>query len=303
MKCAENVHSQLSRAAEIADSSSAEGACGTPGCSLPKGHVVNHHDPSVTGYNYNTFITEGAGCVRNSWPQPVEHGKYLFSESLDPRTRYDVSTSDCKKKRDLVIGHRERTSLWIWTCLKHSMVAGYHVIKRGEGKRDAVCSLYRFKRKSPKVVMVDFACHAEECGLNWLPEYFKDTAFLHDIFHGYGHVCSSRFGSHDLPSKPCANSSLMEQFNSFLQPLRGLLCSGATKVRIRNAFDGMVCMIMYYFSVSISFKQKCSGWTSSCLSGIIGNGLKQGELTLSLQNSNEITYESLHVLWVFCIFP
>jgi hypothetical protein len=28
------------------------------------------------------------------------------------------------------------------------------------------------------------------------------------------------------------------------------------------------------------------------LSGIIGNGLKQGELTLSLQNSNEITYES-----------
>ena len=114
--------------------------------------------------------------------------------------------------------------------MKHSKIVAYHIIKRGEGKRDAICSLYRFKKESPKVMMVDFACHAEETALNWLPEYFKDTSFVHDTFHSYGHVCSSRFGFLDNERKPCINSSLMEQINAYLQPLRGLLASGTTKV-------------------------------------------------------------------------
>ena len=145
----------------------------------------------------------------------------MFTEAIDSRSHYDVSTSHCRKKRELVIGHRERTSLWIWTCLSHNRIAGYHVIKKAEGKRDAVCSLYRYKRDPPKLVMVDFACHAEESGLNWLPEYYKDTRFMHDMFHSYGHVCShasalqiyhtNRVPTHQSQSKstriynPCAD--------------------------------------------------------------------------------------------------
>ena len=200
VKCSSSVHSQLEKARCLAlESSNVQGHCETMGCTLLKGHEVHHHDPTVTGYNYNSLLSAGGGCCRNSWPQPVEHGKYVFTEAIDSRSRFDISTSDCKKKRDLVIGHRERTGLWLWTCLEHSRIAAYHVIKKAEGKRDAICSLYRFKREPPRLMMVDFACHAEECGLNWLPEYYKDTSFLHDIFHSYGHVCYSHFGSHDLP--------------------------------------------------------------------------------------------------------
>ena len=228
MDCAVSVHSVLSRATYVPD---AHEGCNTLGCCLENHHGVHHHNPSVTGYNYNMFLSIGSGCTRNSWPEPLESVSTLFTtEAINNRSHFDVSTSDCKKKRDLVIGHRERAGLWIWTCLSHSRIAGYHIIKRAEGKRDAICSLYRFKKTSPKVMMVDFACHAEECGLNWLPEYYKDTLFLHDMFHSYGHVCSSRFGSQELRRKPCANSSMMEQINSFLQPLRGLLSSGTTKV-------------------------------------------------------------------------
>ncbi len=227
-----SVHNQLNEASNSANvQSNPEGlSCDTAGCCLERGHGIAHHDPSLTGFNYNMFVSTSSGCVRDSWPQPAEFGKHLFTETINSRSHFDISTSDCRKKRDLVIGHRERASLWIWTCLAHSRIAGYHVIKRAEGKRDAVCSLYRFKKVSPKILMVDFACHAEECGLNWLPEYYKDTTFMHDMFHSYGHVCSSRFGSGDLPRKPCANSSLMEQINSFMQPLRGLLASGTTRV-------------------------------------------------------------------------
>ncbi len=79
-------------------------------------------------------------------------------------------------------------------------------------------------------MFVDFACQAEESGLNWLVDYYKDVRFFHDTFHGYGHKCSSRFSSRGLKGIPAANTSIMEQFNAFLQPLRGILSSGQTRV-------------------------------------------------------------------------
>ncbi len=232
VNCAISVHSTLNQARDLTSSQDNESAshCLTSGCCLEKAHPIVYHDPSLTGYNYNAFVSSSSGCIRNSWPEPKEGGKHLFTEHIDGRSHYDISTSSCRKKREMVVNHRERAGLWIWTCLSHSRIAGYHIIKRAEGKRDAVCSLYKYKRSPPQMVMVDFACHAEESGLNWLPEYFKDTMFVHDMFHSYGHVCSSRFGSGDLPRKPCANTPVMEQINSFMQPLRGLLASGTTKV-------------------------------------------------------------------------
>lgn len=235
--CAESVHSELSRAASLAEHETVSDSrrCGTVGCGCIGDHGIEYHDPTVTGFNYNSLVTSSSGCIRDSWPPPIETGKHLFTEAIDSRSHFDVSTSDCKKKRELVIGHRERCSLWIWTCLHHSRIAAYHIIQRSEGKRDAICSLYRFKKTAPETVLVDFACHAEETGLNWLPEYYKNTNFLHDIFHSYGHVCSTRFGLKDLPRKPCDNTSLMEQINSFLQPIRGLVASGTTRVSLSYA--------------------------------------------------------------------
>ena len=193
----------------------------TSGCSNPNGHGASLHNPAVTGFDYNWFAKLSQGCERGAWPEPKEGGKFVY---------FDVSGSDCKKKRMVIIGHRARCSLWVWTCMIHHRVVAYHIIKRGEGKRDAIISLYRFKKDPPTAVFVDFACQAEESGLNWLVDYYKDVRFFHDTFHGYGHKCSSRFSSRGLKGIPAANTSIMEQFNAFLQPLRGILSSGQTRV-------------------------------------------------------------------------
>jgi hypothetical protein len=262
-KCAESVHSSLSQAAQCAvkcQSEKGSVACSTVGCCLPHGHPIRFHDPSTTGYNYNSFVSASSGCMRGSWPEPQEKGKHMFTEAIDSRSHYDVSTSHCRKKRELVIGHRERSSLWIWTCLSHNRIAGYHVIKKAEGKRDAVCSLYRYKRDPPKLVMVDFACHAEESGLNWLPEYYKDTKFMHDMFHSYGHVCSSRFSSADLLHKPSANTPIPEQINSYLQPMRGLLASGTTKACNGKEMKinlNLLIMLFYFQVDTMMFWVEC----------------------------------------------
>lgn len=202
--------------------SSEPGHCTTPHCVNGAGHGIELHNPATTGFDYNCFLKQGGGCERNAWPQPKEGGKCAY---------FDVSPSDCKKKRTLVMGNGARCSLWVWTCMLHHRIVGYHTIKRGEGKRDAILSLYRFKKDPPKMVFVDFACQAEESALNWLCDYYQDVLFYHDTFHGYGHVCSSRYSIKLLKDMPVSNTSVMEQFNAFLQSIGGILSSGRTRVR------------------------------------------------------------------------
>lgn len=183
------------------------------------------HDPSKTGYNYNTFIAQNPGRQRERWPMPVENVQLVWT---------NTGTSDCKKKGKTIINKRARTGLWIWTCMIHERIIGFHIIRHGEGRRDCLLSLYRFKERPPKVVFVDCACQAEESGLNWLPKYFETVTFYHDIFHGYSHKCSDRYSSRFNHSMRIVNTSVMEQINSFLQPLRRILSSSTTKVGTRR---------------------------------------------------------------------
>lgn len=176
-------------------------------------------DPTTTGFRY-WFANEG-GDIRKRWPLP-DAARNLGKD--------DVSSDGCHKKRFVYVGHRQRSGLWIWLCMCHQRIIGYHIMSHGEGRRDPLLSLYRFKKTPPKVVFIDFSCGAEESALNWLPEYFANTAFYHDIFHGYGHVCSDRFSSSRINSLRHFNTSVMEQANNFLQTLRGLLISSTTKV-------------------------------------------------------------------------
>lgn len=229
--------------------------CDVVGCIHPRGHGVHLHDPSVTGYWYNTFLVSGGGHERGSWPLPTEHVSTLYVDDMNgthaastaepsplPGVRTGMnarkqdtviaSGSDCRKKFEAIVGHTARCALWVWLCIDHQKVCAYHVIKRAEGQRDAVLSLYRFKKDPPEILFVDFACHAEEVALNWVPEFFSGTRFNHDTFHGFSHVCSSRFSQEHLLVKPATNSSIMEQFNGFLGPLRGLILSGSTRVSV-----------------------------------------------------------------------
>ena len=168
-----------------------------------------------SGFNY-IHISQGS-FGRHAWPQPREYrtGSILQTEQ---------SAEGCRKKRTAVLGHKSRTGLWIWVCMRHSMIIAFHVIIKGEGRRDPLLSLYRFKETPPSVVFVDCACQAEESAMNWVPQYYRNTRFFHDTFHGFAHKCCARFeGRHQRPHLPEYNTSLMEQVNSFIQPLRALV--------------------------------------------------------------------------------
>jgi hypothetical protein len=188
--------------------------------------------PSVN----NLFCSEGYDSGN-----PLETGiRYrLTSDGREYRRKWalkkgrphkDISGDGCTKKRPVFIGQRQRTWLWIYTCLRHQQIIGFHVIISSEGMRDAVAPLYRFLPNPPKNIWVDYACGMAEVALNWMPDYYRSVRFFHDVFHGYGHVCGPTHKSHRHREFLRVNTSLMEQVNAFIQPLRALLCSHTTKV-------------------------------------------------------------------------
>ena len=140
----------------------------------------------------------------------------------------------CTKKRFGVMGHRQRAGLWIAVCMRHETVIGFHIMPGAEGKRDFLFPMYKYKEAPPEQVWVDFGCGCSEMALNYCPEYFKDVEFYVDAFHNYSHKCPGCFESKRFPEFEQLNTSLMEQINSFMQPLRGILKSGTTKVKKRK---------------------------------------------------------------------
>ena len=115
-------------------------------------------------------------------------------------------------------------------CMDHQTIVGFHVMAHGEGRRDCVLPLYKFKKDPPQVLFCDTACHCEESGMNWLPHYYQNVKMFHDIFHGYQHLCSGTFNSRRSPKCNRIQTSLVEQCNSYLQSLRGVAKSGTMKL-------------------------------------------------------------------------
>lgn len=198
-------------------------------------------DPSKCLYRY-TFTAKG-GDVRKWWSLPESAMKHL-----------DVSLDGCKKLRTKIFGHKSRCGTFFSFCefvlsfvtpilgttndnvdvvlkgMDHGHCVGWHSVPYGEGHRDALVPVYRLKPKPPEVVFMDYACGCEEFSLNHMPRYFSGTQFYHDVFHGYAHQCPPRFDSRRVEATSGYNTSLMEQFNSYLQPLRGLLKAWTTRV-------------------------------------------------------------------------
>lgn len=114
------------------------------------------------------------------------------------------------------------------TC--HSQVVGFHLMDH-EGRRDPLCTMYAFMETPPESFFYDFSCGAAATAMNILPEFYESTSFYHDCFHGFAHKCNSVFSArHRTKLYTSYNTSVMEQFNAFAQPLRALLRSGSTKV-------------------------------------------------------------------------
>ncbi|XP_057294962.1 uncharacterized protein LOC130623486 [Hydractinia symbiolongicarpus] len=167
---------------------------------------------------------------------PAKYGRaYYFTEngeqirkmrsfSMDKREIKDTANDDtpdvrCRKVYPDV-SKKGTTYLFLWFCPYHGHCLGFHIITGSEGRKDALASLYTHLEKGPETIFYDFACGLSEYAKNRESGYFQDTRFFHDVFHGFSHKCSQAYNSSRLSGMNSPNTSICEQFNSFLQRIK-----------------------------------------------------------------------------------
>ncbi|EJD45926.1 hypothetical protein AURDEDRAFT_63902, partial [Auricularia subglabra TFB-10046 SS5] len=111
----------------------------------------------------------------------------------------------------------------------HSICLGFHVIPKGEGRNDVFSALFTHWKRPPKYVIYDFACALAPYCMLREPEFFEDTIFLIDEFHGGGHTRCS----------PACFISNYRDFNSELKLINSSAaeCGNAGLHRIRKSLS------------------------------------------------------------------
>ncbi|XP_066924458.1 uncharacterized protein [Clytia hemisphaerica] len=170
---------------------------------IPPCEVIPN-DPSKSGRFYY-FRKDGAQIRKN---RNFEIGKGKIHDD-------EPTTSSCSKRYPIV-APRGTSFLFLWFCPAHGFCYGGHIVNGSEGRKDAACSLFQFLETAPEGLFYDFACGFEEYSLNRESGYFSNTRFFHDLFHRYGHNCSPMYSTKSLIGMTY-NTSICEQFNSFLQ--------------------------------------------------------------------------------------
>ena len=167
---------------------------------LPIDNQLPRPNPETSGIRY--IMTKHGRSVRTSWPLPPSSEKAMDEKG---------SCDGCKKIRYNYQGHRQRIGLWVYMCMEHHTIVGFHVMPDGEGRRDGVIPPYRFMETPPTAIFGDYVCGWEETALNYLPEFYRLVQFYHDVFHGCSHKCSERFQGRRFAQFASLNTSLMEQ--------------------------------------------------------------------------------------------
>lgn len=179
----------------------------------PEAVEIPHPDPLTCGFKYN--FTKERTQFRNAWHLASDGaGAEVINEIVDG-VSVQMSGDGCAKVRWRRSTKKDRSGLWVWVCMRHHMIVGYHMMPKPEGLRDAIFSIARFKKKAPSTVFVDFACGCEESAQNWVPSVFKDTQFFHDAFHAMNHKCGSRFKSKRLKKFQELDTPLSEQVSVY----------------------------------------------------------------------------------------
>ena len=175
--------------------------------------------------------------VPNSY-NPSSGTAYYFTPSgvqLCQLPRYEVCTDDKEKNSNFddfpevdqacrkLFPSMSRSGfgyLFLWFCPVHGHSYGFHLISGGEGRKDPVCSLFKYCQTMPEHIYYDFAYQLSEYCLNREPELFKSTRFWHDLFHFIGHLCGINFKSGRILGQEGVNTEICEQVNSFLQCIK-----------------------------------------------------------------------------------
>ena len=196
---------------------------------------------------------------------PRDGRAYYFTKEghqlREPR-KFTADREDDKKTDDTVcskayptVSQKGCTYLFLWFCPCHGHCYGFHIIPKAEGRKDAAQSLYMFLKEAPLTVFYDFACSLEEYSRNRESGFFELTRFFHDIFHGYTHKCSKTFRSNRLQGYAGVNTSICEQFNSFLQCIKT-----SAKLMTQEHFTFYVQFFINQWNVAreLSFRKKAA---------------------------------------------
>ena len=110
--------------------------------------------------------------------------------------------------------------LFLWFSTQHGYCYGFYVIPGAEGRKDPADALYTHIVKAPDVTMYDLCCGLSEYVHNRESGFFKNTRSFHDVFHLFTNKCTPVFRCNKLIGFDGVNSSICEQFNSFLQKIK-----------------------------------------------------------------------------------
>ena len=182
--------------------------------------VHNHDDPIVHGSPIdNSYNPENGVALYFS-----QHGKAIrklpkYDKNKEYTEQCTLKDRDCSKQFP---GVRKGgwSYVFLWFCPDHQHCYGFHIINNAEGRKDPFCALYKYMEEPPHEVFYDFACSLMEYSLNREPSYFRSVRFWHDVFHSRNHVCGPNYRSRRLSNLSSLNTSICEQFNAHLKPLK-----------------------------------------------------------------------------------
>lgn len=172
--------------------------------------IENTYNPAKFG---RAYYFHPHGCQLRKM-RPFTADKNAANRNFDDRP-----ASICNKSFPQV-SKKGVSYLFLWFCPIHGHCYGFHIIPGSEGRKDPAASLYTHLKEAPGDILYDFACSLSEYAHNRESGYFKNTSYFHDVFHGYTHKCSAAFRCNRLSKFNAVNSSICEQFNSFLQNVK-----------------------------------------------------------------------------------
>ena len=118
------------------------------------------------------------------------------------------------------ISKKGMTYLFLWFSPRHGHCYGFYIIPGSEGRKDPAAALYTHMEIPPKCIFYDHAFSLSEYVKSRESGFFKNTRVFHDVFHGFTHKCLTSLRCADLNCFSQVNTSICEQFNSYIQIIK-----------------------------------------------------------------------------------
>ena len=206
---------------------------------LPPNDILDHlhYLASFVINMHNSDVPPEPPKVIESSYNPPKLGRAFYFERHGMQVRnvrtFSIDVSNKKKENNFddkpldlctkvfpQVSKKGMTYLFLWFCPRHGHCYGFHIIPGSEGRKDPAAAIYTHMETPPKCIFYDHACSLSEYVKNRESGFFKNTRVFHDVFHGFTHKCSTSLSCADLNCFAQVNTSVCEQFNSYIQRIK-----------------------------------------------------------------------------------